>query len=103
MNSVLFPGESRNPAEKQKVKIKSDDLGALLVDFLNEVLYLSQTNKAVYDYFIINRFTDSEIEAEIQGKEVERFEEDIKAATYHDLEIKQNKNKVWEGTVLFDI
>jgi len=94
MNSVLFSGEGQGSARKQKVEIKSSGVEILLVDFLNEVLYLDQTNRAVYDYFTVRRFTNFEIKAELQGKKAERFEEDIKAATCHDLEIKQNKNKV---------
>ena len=36
------------------------------------------------------------------GKEISHFEEDIKAVTYHDLQIKK-ENKIWEAVVLFDI
>ncbi len=49
------------------------------------------------------KFSDNELEAEIFGQKVERFGEDIKAVTYHDLEIHQNTEGEWEATVLFDI
>ena len=88
---------------KKEVKIKSPDLSTLLVDFLSEVLYLSQVNKEVYFKIEFDKFTDTEIEGKLIGQEVERFGEDIKAVTYHGLDIRQLKDKTWEATVLFDI
>lgn len=87
----------------KSIKIKSLDLSALLVDFLNEVLYLTQVNREIYNDVKFTRFTDTELEGELIGQKVERFREDIKAVTYHDLDTKQRKDKTWEATVLFDI
>jgi len=97
--------ELQKPEEKtkRKIKIKSLDLPALLVDFLSEVLYSNQVNKEIYNNINFTKFTDTELEAELLGQKIERFGEDIKAVTHHGLEIKQNKNKIWEGTILFDI
>jgi len=109
MEAGLRP-EIRNPkvplihtAEIRKIKIKSPDLGALLVDFLSEVLYLVQINKEIYNEVKFKKFTDTEIEAELFGQKVERFGEDIKAVTYHDLHIYQKNDKAWEAVILFDI
>ena len=102
----------------KKIKIKSPDLPALLVDFLSEVLYLIQVNKEIYSEAKFVKFTDTELEAELIGQKVERFGEDIKAVTYHGLEVHQrpersedgrrknilrSKDGIWEATVLFDI
>ena len=64
---------------------------ALLVDFLSEILYQSQINKEIYNNVKFNKFTITELEAEIFGQKVERFGEDIKAVTYHNLDIHQTK------------
>jgi len=88
---------------KKEIKVSSLDLLSLLVDFLSEALYQSQINKEIYNDIKFTKLIDTELEAELIGQKVERFGEDIKAVTYHNLEIKQNKNKIWEGTVLFDI
>jgi SHS2 domain-containing protein len=87
---------------KRKIKIKSLDLLTLLVDFLNEVLYLSQVNKEVYLDFKFKRLNDNELKGEITGQKINKFGEDIKAATFHNLEIKQ-EDGTWQATVLFDI
>lgn len=88
---------------KRKIKIKSLDLPALLVDFLSEVLYQTQVNRETYNNVRFEKLSDTEIKGELIGQKVERFGEDIKAATYHQLDIHQKKDKTWEATVLFDI
>jgi len=88
---------------KRKIKVKSLDLEALLVDFLSEVLYLSQVHKETYREIEFTNFTDKEIQGELIGRKVEKFGEDIKAVTYHDLDIRQGKDGTWQTTVLFDI
>jgi SHS2 domain-containing protein len=52
------------------------------------------------------------LKAEIGGYPIERFDEDIKAVTYHDLSTRENSRKDkkgsrkfanWEATILFDV
>lgn len=88
--------------EAATINIKSTNLETLLVDFLSKVLYLIQVNHEVYNNVKFKKFTDTELEAELSGKEVERFGEDIKAVTYNNLEVKQ-KEDGWEAIVLFDV
>jgi len=104
MGAVL-KSKVQSPKSKvtRRIKIKSLDLNALLVDFLSEVLYLSQVNKEVYNDVKFNKFSDKELKGELTGSKVESFGEDIKAVTYHGLEIEKNKQGLWQATVLFDI
>jgi len=88
---------------KREIQIKSLDIETLLVDFLSEVLYLTQVNLEVYNNVKFKKFSDTEIEGELIGQKVERFGEDIKGVTYHSLDIHQKEDGVWEATVLFDI
>ena len=110
LNSLLamiegFKPEMEKPESKieRKVKIKSPDFAALLVDFLSEVLYLTQVNKEIYTKAKFKKFTGTELEAELIGQKVERFGEDIKAVTYHSLDIHQREDGIWEAAILFDI
>jgi len=86
----------------RKIKVKSIDLNALLVDFLSEVLCQIQTNKEIYNKIGFKEFKDDELEAELFGNKIESFGEDIKAATYHNLKIEQ-RNDLYEATILFDV
>lgn len=109
LNTILGMEENLKPEAQDRrkiereIKISSIDLSALLVDFLSEVLYLNQVNKEIYNDTTFKKFTDTEIDGILKGQKVEGFGEDIKAVTYHDLDIHQRKDGVWESTVLYDI
>lgn len=85
------------------IRIDSLDQTSLLVDFLSEVLQYSQEEKAVYCRVKILKLEDKVLEAEIYGREAEGFDEDIKAVTYHEAEVKKNEKGNWEVTIVFDI
>ena len=97
--------ELQKPGEKtkRKIKLSSFDFQALLVDFLSEILYLSQINKEIYNDVKFIKFTNTELEAELIGQKTVRFGEDIKAVTYHNLDVHRKQDKTWEAIVLFDI
>jgi len=103
MTEALQAEIKEQKIKSKDIKIKSLDLGALLVDFLSEVLYLTQVNKEIYIKVKFKEFSDTELKAELFGQKVERFGEDIKAVTYHNLDVHQGKDGIWEATVLFDI
>jgi SHS2 domain-containing protein len=88
---------------KRGLRVISSDLSALLVDFLSEILYLEQTKKEIYFGIEFKKFTEKEIEAEISGQKVTRFNEDIKAVTYHEIDVRQKDDGDWEATIIFDI
>ena len=94
---------------EQEIKIEASNLLILLVDFLNEVLYLTQiNNKAYFNIKSINLSKSSSlkkvrIKTKLIGKDVLSFEQDIKAATYHNLKFYQTQHNNWEAIVLFDI
>lgn len=103
METCLRPEIAVAGETKKEIKIKSPDLPALLVDFLNEILYLNQVNEEIYNKVRFIKFSDIELRAELSARPVERFGEDIKAVTYHGLEAGQTKDGSWEAIVLFDI
>jgi SHS2 domain-containing protein len=88
---------------KKKIKIKSNNLNSLLVDFLSEINYLNEVNQEVYNEIKFIKFSDTELEGEIFGNRVERFGLVIKGVTYHDLDVHQEKDGTWQATILFDI
>jgi len=110
MEENLKPELARE-TDKKEIKISSLDSETLLVDFLSQVLYLNHINQAVYNDIKFNKFTNlsinsgqaAELEGELIGRKVKSFGEEIKAVTYHDLEIIQKDSDKWEATVLFDI
>ncbi len=88
---------------KRDVEINSVDRNALLVDFLSDAIYLSDVHNEAYLNVIIHELTDTQLKATLQGIEVQGFEVvEIKAVTYHDLDIHQVDNH-WQTDIVFDI
>ncbi len=86
---------------ERKIKIESVDLDSLLVDFLSQLLYLSDTNDEIYTDYRLN-ISDYKITGGIKGYKVKRIKLDIKAVTYNDLKIEE-KDGQWLFEVVFDI
>lgn len=104
---------------KRIIETKSADKTALLVDFMNEVLYQTQKNKEIYNEVKFLEFpafaeassdtkalagkSEMALKAEIYGQKVDKFDEDIKAVTYHEAEIVKNEKGNFETIIVFDI
>jgi len=104
MAYILQPDISKKSTlKKEQIEIYSLDINTLLVDFLNEVLAKSDIYDYIFDKVKIERLTDDCIKGMIEGRSVKEFSKEIKAATYHGLNINQDKNGDWKAIVLFDI
>ncbi len=118
MKYVKKDSKFQIPISKQVrrvVKISSPDWNALLVDFLSEALTLADINREVYREAEFVNFPRPVadgvqkkeagffLEARLLGEKIGRFDKDIKAVTYHRLDIRKNKEGLWEATIVFDI
>lgn len=103
MNAILKPRIKNLELRIKEIDIQSNDINALLVDFLNEVNYLRQVNREIYNKVRFVRFLNVELEGELEGYEVEEFGEDIKAVTFHELDIKRNEKGEWDTVIVFDL
>jgi len=103
MMAVLKPKAKSQKPKQQIIKLQSQDINALLVDFLSEMNYLRQVNKEVYEKVNFITFSDIELEVKLEGSQVQEFGEDIKAVTFHDLDIHQNPQGLWETNIVFDV
>jgi len=97
-----YEEEVKSQKSKVKIRITSLDLPSLLVDFLSEILYLTETRKEVYHKVEFKKFTDNKIETALIGKKLKRMGVHIKGVTYHDLDVRQEKG-TWQAVILFDI
>lgn len=88
------------------IELETDDLEQLLVDFLSELLYLNSSKNLVFGFFKVDIDKDQKkLIAKVFGEKFDfskhNIGNEIKAVTYHMLEIK--KNKKYKCQVLFDI
>ena len=106
MNEILRPGgcagDSRQTIEK-KIQLKSRDITTLLVEFMNEVLALSYTCNALFCTLQITLLTNRELVCVVTGREVPGFDDDIKAVTYHEADVRTNAEGKLETIIVFDI
>ncbi len=88
------------------IELKAEDLEQLLVDWLSELLYLHDAENLVFGVFKVNlNVQKKSIKAEAYGEKLDfskhKKGEQIKAVTYHMLELKNKKP--YHVQVLFDI
>lgn len=103
MTEYLFGKEifKKETTKSQKITVQAPDLKSLLVDWLSELLYLSDTNYRAYTKFTIEELTDTKITAILNSCKAQA-QDDIKAVTYYNLQIEKKGDK-WETTVTYDI
>ncbi len=106
MFSLVVDPEKIKVKEKVGVKVESKNLEDLLVAWLNEILFIFETKEFILKNCMILEMDEKHIIAEISGEhynpEIHPREIHIKAATYHDLEIKEH-NSGWMARVIFDV
>ena len=87
------------------IELLAPDQESLLVDWLNELIYLFDTENIIFKRFDIIELNDTQLKARSYGEKVDSLKHilkiGVKAATYHMLKVdKTNGCKV---QVLFDI
>ncbi len=79
----------------RKVDVQSSDQEALLVDWLNELLYLFDVKHIIFKRFDITALSQNRLRARVYGEKVDtarhQLKTAVKAATYHMLKIEKNK------------
>lgn len=89
--SVIVDPDSVRPVESRSVTIEAGDHQQLLVRWLTEVLYLYDGLKFFPRDFKIGRLSSRVLEAQVRGEPFDRRRHlirlDVKAITYHQLEI----------------
>ncbi len=90
-------------AVKREIAVEAPDATALLVDFLNEALALMHTECEAYTAVRFRSLSGRSLKAELEGYKIESFDEDIKAVTYHEADVKKNNKGEWETILIFDI
>jgi len=101
---LIYPDVKKiSPITDRQVELTAPDSTALLVDFLGQALTLAQTHKEVYSKVEFKLLNNERLSAVIAGDKVDRFEEDVKAVTYHEAEVKKNDQGQWQTTLVLDI
>jgi SHS2 domain-containing protein len=94
--SIILDLSSVEPSEERELAINSSDLDQLLVNWLSEILYLYDGQRFICRDFIIQKLTPTGLKAKVRGEifseNTHRTKLDVKAVTYHQLFVQENKN-----------
>jgi len=86
---------------EREIKLESSDEESLLVDFLSQLVTMSDTNDEIYTNFEL-RIKNVELSGKIRGYKINGLKLEIKAVTYNDLKLEE-KDGQWLAEVVFDI
>ena len=77
------------------------DLETLLVAFLSELLYYQEQEGLVFDTFNLS-LEGAALQAELHGRPLAGLDKEIKAVTYHKLQI-QHTHRGLQARIVFDV
>jgi len=105
MFGLILDRSDARPVETVAVAVDAPDREALMVQWLNELLYVYEVDEFVPVEFIIGKLSDTEIAADIRGERLDpdrhEIQEELKAATYHHLRVEPHGDE-WRAEVVFD-
>ncbi len=102
---MVDPADLREET-RLELTVSAPDREALLVAWLNELLYLLDAQGFVPRRSRILTLTDTTLTAELRGERIDRARHHVrrmvKAATYHELRVAQQDGR-WEARVIVDL
>ena len=89
---------------KLNVRLTAENQDELLVNWLNELLFLSSARGLIFTGYQIHKLTDHSLDASVLAEDIEHYRQNIefKAATYHELELVQGHDS-YKAKVIFDV
>lgn len=84
------------------IEARARDRAALLVEWLNELIYLSETRKQVFTHLDVEAVDDRQVRATVAGVTPAVLKTAVKAATLHGLSLVRRSGR-WRATVVLDV
>ena len=105
---VMAETKTVEAKDQEEIRLKSEDLEGLLFNWLAELIYLKDLKATAFSKYRIkiDKPNGYRLKASIWGEVIDvkkhRVKVDVKAVTYHLLEVK-NKDNMWTAKVILDI
>lgn len=103
---IITDAERIAPSSVRDINLEANDLDQLLVVWLNELLYLFDTERWLFGSFKIDALSERKIRSRAEGEkfDTERhpIKTEVKAVTYHGLKIEE-KEGLWKTQIVFDL
>jgi SHS2 domain-containing protein len=102
--TMQLSGASPGPGEgtPRRLRLEAADREALLVTWLEELLFAMETHETVWTGMQIHAAQDRSLDATVQESPLAGIARHIKAVTYHNLSLQATPEGL-EATVVFDV
>jgi SHS2 domain-containing protein len=104
--SLITEPETIGERLQRKLEVVAEDKDSLLVEWLNELIYLFDAEHLLFRRFDIDSLSGNQLRATCYGEEFDpsrhKLKLGVKAATYHMLKLDR-PSKAYRAHVLFDI
>jgi len=91
---------------ERKIEIGGESLERLMVDWLSELLYLHDVENLLFKRFNVESVGEEGLKAKVRGEvfqeEVHVIKTGVKAVTYHQIEVREEKEG-WRARIIFDL
>lgn len=99
---LLEPGHGPATGTPIRCEVRAKDREALLVAWLNELIFRSETEKRVFTEFSVELPSEGELQATIRGVPTLELRTAVKAATFHGLSIAETPDG-FSAKVVLDV
>ena len=104
--SLITEPESIGAELQRELEVVAEDRDSLLVEWLNELIYLFDAEHLLFNRFDIDSLTSNRLKATCYGDKFDplrhKLKLGVKAATYHMLKMDRRSNG-YRAQVIFDI
>jgi SHS2 domain-containing protein len=102
MSMLMGDVENIDPSITRQVALEEFDTETLLVSWLSELLWFNEQDDALFVQYDFEILTSTQLRAKVRGGVLSQQWKNIKAVTYHDLEIRKTDEGL-EVTLVFDV
>ncbi|UZE91812.1 MAG: archease [Methanosarcinales archaeon] len=107
MFEVMLETKNVAPKVTKEIEVKGEDLKSLMFDWLNELLFYVDSEGLAFSKFDVKvDEKQMKLHAKIFGEPIDAEKHkpkiDVKACTYHNMEIKKRDGK-WMAQVILDV
>jgi len=91
---------------EKRIDIEGESLERLMVDWLSELLYLHDVESLLFKGFKVGSVGEDGLKAVVKGEPFQEgvhvIKTEVKAVTYHRIEVRQN-NGHWRAQIILDL
>ncbi|HKL48336.1 MAG TPA: archease [Desulfuromonadales bacterium] len=106
LRDVLSESEPATPDQTIAVDIEGADHEELLVNWLNEILYLLESRHLFPVDFLIDSLDSDHLKGRVHGFTLDpgeaRLDREVKSATYHQLKVEK-EGGTWSARIYLDL